>query len=97
MTDPRSRRRNRPRLWHRISIVAVLAMLIVAYRLVETIGPEHRPDDRFVVVRVVDGDTMELMGGDQMVVTESEQLNRITKIHEHILHSIRESPSSILL
>jgi len=40
---------------------------------------------------------MELMGGDQMVVTESEQLNRITKIHEHILHSIRESPSNILL
>jgi len=40
---------------------------------------------------------MELMGGDHMVVTETDQLNRITKIHEHILHSIRESPSNILL
>jgi membrane protein len=40
---------------------------------------------------------MELMGGDHMVVTESDQLGRITKIHEHILHSIRESPSNILL
>jgi membrane protein len=40
---------------------------------------------------------MEMMGGDQMVVTESEPLNRIAKIHEHILHSIRESPSNILL
>jgi len=40
---------------------------------------------------------MEKMGGDQMVVTETEQLNRIAKIHEHILHSIRESPSNILL
>jgi membrane protein len=40
---------------------------------------------------------MEKMGGDQMVVTESEELGRITKIHEHILHSIRESPSNILL
>lgn len=40
---------------------------------------------------------MEKMGGDQMVVTESEELSRITKIHEHILHSIRESPSNILL
>ncbi len=40
---------------------------------------------------------LEKMGGDQMVVTESEELNKITKIHEHILHSIRESPSNILL
>jgi len=40
---------------------------------------------------------IEKMGGDQMVVTESEELSRITKIHEHILHSIRESPSNILL
>ena len=40
---------------------------------------------------------MELMGGDRMHVTESEELGRITNIHEHILHSIRESPSNILL
>jgi membrane protein len=40
---------------------------------------------------------MELTGGDHMVVTESDELNRITKIHDHILHSIRESPSNILL
>jgi membrane protein len=40
---------------------------------------------------------MEMAGGDHMYVTESEELNRITKIHEHTLHSIRESPSNILL
>ena len=40
---------------------------------------------------------MELVGSDRMVVTESEELGRITKIHEHILHSIRESPSNVLL
>ncbi|MCK4747585.1 MAG: YihY/virulence factor BrkB family protein, partial [Bacteroidales bacterium] len=40
---------------------------------------------------------MELTGGDRMYVTESDDLNRITKIHEHILHSIRESPSNILI
>jgi membrane protein len=40
---------------------------------------------------------MELEGGDQMVVTETEELGRITKIHEHILHSIKESPSNILV
>ena len=40
---------------------------------------------------------MELVGGDHMIVTESDELNKITRIHEHILHSIRESPSNILL
>jgi membrane protein len=40
---------------------------------------------------------MEMAGGDQMVVTESDKLQRITNLHEHILHSIRESPSNILL
>jgi len=40
---------------------------------------------------------MEMRGGDQMVVTESEVLGKITAIHEHLLHSIRESPSNILL
>ena len=40
---------------------------------------------------------MELVGGDNMIVTESDELNKITRIHEHLLHSIRESPSNILL
>ena len=40
---------------------------------------------------------MELMGGDHMVVNESDELGRITRIHDHILHSIRESPSNILV
>lgn len=40
---------------------------------------------------------LEMVGSDQMIVLESEELNRITKIHEHILHSIRESPSNILI
>jgi membrane protein len=40
---------------------------------------------------------MEQVGGDQMIVTESDELGKITRIHEHILHSIKESPSNILL
>ncbi|MEN8157555.1 MAG: YihY/virulence factor BrkB family protein [Bacteroidota bacterium] len=40
---------------------------------------------------------MEFLGSDHMVVKESDELNRITKLHEHILHSIRESPSNVLL
>ncbi len=42
-------------------------------------------------------DQMEKVGGDHMIVTESDELQKITRIHEHILHSIRESPSNILL
>jgi membrane protein len=40
---------------------------------------------------------LELVGGNQMHVTESDELIRITRIHEHLLHSIKESPSNILL
>jgi membrane protein len=40
---------------------------------------------------------MEKVGGENMIVTESDDLHRIMQIHEHILHSIRESPSNILL
>ncbi len=40
---------------------------------------------------------MEMVGGDHLIVTESDELNKITRLHEHILHSIRESPSNILL
>ena len=40
---------------------------------------------------------MEKVGGENMIVTESDELHKIMQIHEHILHSIRESPSNILL
>jgi hypothetical protein len=39
----------------------------------------------------------EQVGGTHMIVTESDELSKITRIHEHILHSIKESPSNILL
>ncbi|MCK4632040.1 MAG: thermonuclease family protein [candidate division Zixibacteria bacterium] len=52
-------------IW-RIVFVLVVVALIVGYRLVEEIGPDRHPDERFVVVRVVDGDTVELRGGDRL-------------------------------
>lgn len=57
----RSRRR-----WFSVIFVIVVVLLILVFRLVEEIGPEKGPDDRFVVVRVLDGDTMELRGGDRL-------------------------------
>jgi len=44
--------------------ILVVALLVLTFRLVEEIGPERSPGDRFVVVRVLDGDTIELAGGD---------------------------------
>lgn len=40
---------------------------------------------------------IERMGGDHLYVTESVELDKITKIHDHLMHSMRESPSNILL
>ena len=46
------------------SLLILLIIALVAFRLAEDIGPERTPGDRFVVVRVLDGDTIELAGGD---------------------------------
>jgi len=58
-------RRARRRLLTFVFVV-VVALVILLFRLVEDIGLEKGPDDRFVVVRVLDGDTMELRGGDKV-------------------------------
>ena len=50
----------------RFLIIILLAAIIVGFRLVEEIGPERVPADRFVVARVIDGDTFELAGGDRV-------------------------------
>ena len=48
----------------KIIFVLVLVALIVGFRLVEKIGLDKEPGERFVVAKVVDGDTVELKGGD---------------------------------
>ncbi len=48
------------------TLIVVVAFLIVVVRLVEDIGPERRPGDRFIVAKVLDGDTVELAGGDRL-------------------------------
>lgn len=40
---------------------------------------------------------LEKLGGDHMIVTESEKLDKIAKLHEHMLTAMRESPSNILI
>lgn len=48
----------------RISLLILLVIFLITVRLVENIGEDRSPDDRFIVTKVVDGDTVELKGGD---------------------------------
>jgi len=51
---------------YRWLVVIVLAIIILNIRLVEDIGFDRKPSDRFTVVAIIDGDTVELMGGDRL-------------------------------
>ena len=58
------------RLWGRtpvrISVIVFLITIIVCYRLVEDIGLDRKPGDRWLIVKVIDGDTVELPGDEQL-------------------------------
>jgi micrococcal nuclease len=48
------------------TVVILLVAIILAFRLVEEIGRDKTPGERFTVKRVIDGDTVELLGGDRL-------------------------------
>ena len=48
------------------AITLLLVALIVAFRLVEQIGFDRKPSDRFIVKKIKDGDSVELLGGDRL-------------------------------
>ncbi len=50
----------------RWSILLILVAVVLLIRLAEEIGQDERPEDRFVVARVIDGDTFVLQGGDRV-------------------------------
>ena len=54
------------RRWLRWLILGLVVIAIVVVRLVEDIGFDREPTDRFTVTAVIDGDTMELAGGDKL-------------------------------
>jgi len=81
----RRRPKRRRRLWSFI-IIVVLAAVVVSYRLVERIGPEKKPGDRFTVKRVIDGDTMELLGGDRLRLLSIDTPEKGEKLHDEAMY-----------
>lgn len=50
----------------RWTLTIILIVLLVGFRLVERIGEDKKPSDRFIVVKVIDGDSVELQGRDRL-------------------------------
>lgn len=77
--------------------------LVTAGILVE-LNAEHPKDRSYVPAVDIHNITVEYIysqiekvGGDHLYVTESADVEKITRIHDHLMHSIKESPSNILL
>jgi micrococcal nuclease len=47
-------------------LVPFFVLLLILFRFVGQIGHDRAPEDRFTVIRVIDGDTVELLGGDKL-------------------------------
>ncbi len=62
MSSPQKNRRP----YKKATVVLIALVLILLFRLVEYIGHDKAPGDRFVIMRVIDGDTVELVGGDRL-------------------------------
>lgn len=50
----------------RFSVILILVILILLFRFTDEIGLDKHPLDRFLISKVIDGDTVELNGGDKL-------------------------------
>jgi len=57
---------SRKRLVGKIVWVTALIVVLLLLRFPEEIGFDRTPEDRFVVAKVIDGDSVELRGGDRV-------------------------------
>ena len=78
----RKSKRSRQRKIFSWILVAVLAVLILTIRLYEEIGPDRKPTDRFIVNKVIDGDTVELLGGDKLRLLSIDTPERGDPLYE---------------
>lgn len=87
MARRNSRRRRRLLIY---ALVLVVALAIVAFRLVEQIGLERTPADRFTIKRVIDGDTVELMGGDRLRLLGIDTPELGEKFHDEAMNYLKK-------
>lgn len=66
MAIPRNRKKRKLGRWITGIVIVILVAVIISFRLAERVGEERTPADRFRVARVIDGDTVELTGGDRV-------------------------------
>jgi len=73
----------RPKRWFGSAVFILTAVIILlTLRLVEDIGQERQPGERFVVVRVIDGDTVELKGGDRLRLLGIDTPEKGERLHD---------------
>ncbi len=76
------------RLWT-FAFVLIVALAIVAFRFVEQIGVERAPGDRFVIKRVIDGDTVELQGGDRLRLLGIDTPEMGERFHDEAMNYLK--------
>jgi len=57
---------NRSKKILRYSLLILFVIFLILFRFIEEIGLDIKPDDRFIISKVIDGDTVELNGGDKL-------------------------------
>lgn len=90
MATVRKRPKSRRRRIISAAIILLVALLIVVLRLVEDIGPERRPSDRYAVARIIDGDTIELVGGDRLRLLAIDTPEEGEKLHDEATALMRK-------
>ena len=90
MVMPARRSRRNTRRWVSAGVVVVVALIIVTVRLVEQVGFDRAPTDRFVITKIVDGDTVELRGGDVLRLLAIDTPERGEPFYDEAADVLRE-------
>ena len=54
------------KFFKKLYLVPIFIILFLLIRFVGEIGQDRGPHDRFKIIRIIDGDTVELLGGDRL-------------------------------
>lgn len=74
----------------RALVLLILVFLVLTVRLVEDLGPEWFGDERFIVLKATDGDTIELVGGDKVRLLAIDAPERGQPLYERATKLLAE-------